>query len=224
MLVYSFSWIEKKKQNKKGGGGGESYKDMTNECSVRIFARYQLPLCDIFKPMLSFIHRLSSYKYTAKPLLKPFDWYWAIGKDMKCDILRLDNATTSLLVVKAGINLLNDYYIVIIGNMVYKVMIIQIEENWRQPFLTPRPSGRRWVPILRQPPINLTTSILTQEPICTAEVISSIEWLWWSRPLAWVPSGLDVMISTNIGLGTPRLRSPKKKCRWSSTGADLLNH
>ena len=43
---------------------------------------------------------------------------------MKCDILRLDNATTSLLVVKAGINLLNDYYIVIIGNMVYKVMII----------------------------------------------------------------------------------------------------
>ena len=62
---------------------------------------------------------------------------------MKCDILRLDNATTSLLVVKAGINLLNDYYIVIIDNMVYKVMIIQIEENWRQPFLTPRPSGRR---------------------------------------------------------------------------------
>ena len=62
---------------------------------------------------------------------------------MKCDILRLDNATTSLLVVKAGINLLNDYYIVIIGNMVYKVMIIQIEENWRQPFLTPRPSRRR---------------------------------------------------------------------------------
>ena len=43
---------------------------------------------------------------------------------MKCDILRLDNATTSLLVVKAGINLLNDYYIVIIGDMVYKVMII----------------------------------------------------------------------------------------------------
>lgn len=123
MLVYCFSWIEKNK-TKGGGGGGESYKDMTNECPVRIFARYQLPLCDIIKPMLSFIHRLNSYKYTAKPLLKPFDWYWAIGKDMKCDILRLHNATTSLLVVKAGINLLNDYYIVIIGNMVYKVMII----------------------------------------------------------------------------------------------------